>query len=283
MIMLLNPSKRKSKSFKRGGWRCRITKKCYRAKPRKRRGSRRRRSPLESGFAGHRKSYVAPSSSSSSDPWGYIPQAANGRRRRRRGRNASFNYRRKRSRNTYWVPAFARNPSGVIGASTKAFDTHLIKSALPVIGGIITTRIITEKLAGLGFVPSMLKSGVGGYVLSLFGAGVSYVGAKAVAPKYARSVLMGGAIYTMTQVLSRYVFPMLGFSPMLTGMGSYLTVSDARNARPLSGLESYLTVADAKDARPLSGLEHMTTEELAGLSYGGMSAVDGVASEELDS
>jgi hypothetical protein len=101
-------------------------------------------------------------------------------------------------------------------------------------------------------------------------------------PKYARAVLFGGSIYVMTQVMNRYVFPKLGFSPMLTGMGSYLTVSDAMHARPLDGLEDYLTPANAADARPLFGMGHMTSEELAGLAYGGMSEVEAVAGEELE-
>jgi hypothetical protein len=271
MIMLLNPGKKRKRrrSFRRrGGWSCRMVKSCHRRKKSSR------------AFFGRARRLAA---KTSAIPFsgGSIPVAAN-RRRRRRARNASFNYRRHRRNYSHWIPAYRNPGSGVLGATTTAFNANLIKSALPVIGGVISARFVTEKLAGVSALPSFLKSGIGSYALALVGAGLSYVGTRAVMPKYARAVLFGGSIYVMTQVMNRYVFPKLGFSPMLTGMGSYLTVSDAQHARPLDGLEDYLTPANAADARPLFGMGHMTSEELAGLAYGGMSEVEAVAGEELE-
>jgi hypothetical protein len=280
MIMLLNPGKKRKrrKSFRRrGGWSCRMVKHC-----------RRRKKSTRAYFG--RAARLSAKTSAIPFAGGSIPVAANRGGRRRRRRNSSFNYRRKHRNYSHWIPAY-RNPQGIIGASTRAFDLNLVKSAIPVIGGVIGARFVTEKLAGIGAVPSFLKSGIGGYVLSLVGAGLAYTGAKLALPKYANSVLFGGSIYVMSQVLSRYVFPMFGYTPMLTGMDSYLTVSDAARARPLNGflgddemdgLGDYLTPANAAGARPLMGLDHMTSEELAGLASGGMSAVEDIAGEELE-
>jgi len=242
MIMLLNPAgKKKSKrrkSFKRrGGWRCRFTKKCSRIKRRKSRKSRVRSTALGGALSFQAMPAVGlPSSSAGVEKkvLGYmgVPIAANGKRRRK-ARNYSS-----------WLPAY-RN-SGIVAASTQAFSPSLILKTVPVVGGFLSARLVSGLLARQRFVPNFLKAGMGNIVLDLFSTGLVFAGSRFVIPRAAVPMLLGGGIYSATKAVYKYILPMLRFTP-LKGLADYLTVGNAAGAVPLNGYEEYTGVADYDD------------------------------------
>lgn len=163
---------------------------------------------------------------------------------------------------------------------TAGFNTGILKSSAVIVGGSLLNNFLTAQLSNL--IPiSFFKSGIGSYVTGLISAGLLYKGAKMVLPGYAGDLFKGGVLDVVSRVANRYVVPMLPgpklVSGYISGMGDYLTVGDARRARPLMGLGDYLTVGDAARARPLSGLGY--DDELDGMhDYDGNVAI----AEELE-
>ena len=171
-------------------------------------------------------------------------------RRRRKARNSgvSYNYRRKRSRNSSWVPAYAHNPSRAISGVTAAFDVKTLSSTLPVIGGFIGNKYVSNFLSSLSFVPSMLKSGIGRSALDVLSAGILGAGVGMVSKAHGGEFLLGGLIQAMTGVAQAYVMPVLG----VKAMGEYLTVG---NTQDLVNLGSYFTVEASKHLKQLNGAD----------------------------
>jgi hypothetical protein len=192
----------------------------------------------------------------------WIPSFRNGRGRRHR-RNATFNYgasytRRNDGgstwlpafRNPYWVPRYATNP-GFVGALTKPFQPKLLLGMTPYVGGALGNAILSTWLRNLGFMPQMLKSGIGGSVVNLASAGLLGAGVGMISPRLAGPVFMGGVVDAVISVVNEYLKPMLGLKGC-AGCGDYLTPGNAAGALPLG---DYLTTADAANAQALGGLE----------------------------
>lgn len=124
------------------------------------------------------------------------------------------------------------------------------------VGGALGNAWLSGAVSG--FLPSMLQSGIGGYAVGLASAGVLGGIVSMAAPRYSGDVFLGGVLEVMTRMVKEYVVPMLP----LKGMGDYLTVANAQEARPLG---DYLTVANAREARPLGDYygDEYISEELA--------------------
>jgi hypothetical protein len=246
MIMLLNPGKsKKSKKRRvkyvkrRGGWRCRSVKKCYRSKRSARAGKSKSifKGPLTitAGYTGA----SAPAAAEAYAKQSYPSMASNPRGRRgRRGRH-------RRSRNySTWLPSY-RNP-GFAATATRGFEPNVLLKTVPVVGGFLSTRLVSELLARQAFVPNVLRTGIGNIVLDMLSTGLVFTGSCVVVRGAAVPMLLGGSIYTATKAIYKYVLPALRFTP-LKGLADYLTVGNAAAARPLMGYEDYAGVAGDDD------------------------------------
>ena len=171
-----------------------------------------------------------------------------------------YNGRRRRRRNTSWVPAYARN--GIVADSTSAFSVSKLSGAAPIVGGFLGARLVSDFISRQGFLPSFLRSGPGNILVDLVGAGLVTGLAKVGAPSYTRAAKVGGSVFVMTKIIWKYVMPMVAFTP-------------------LKGLADYLTVGGAAGARPLMGLSDDELDGLAG-DYDGLDAMQDVAGEELE-
>lgn len=211
------------------GWRRRRKVKGSKKGRRRRKGGRRRRRGLK--FRGRR-----------------------GRRGRRSRRGRKGRRGRRRAYNVGGSSLTLRRP---LQAVTAAYNINTLGRAGVMVGGALGNAWLTGAVSG--FLPSMLQSGVGGYVVGLASAGVLGAGVGMVAPRYASDVFLGGVLEVMTRVVKQYVVPML---PGMSGLGDYLTVANAQEARPLG---DYLTVANAQQARPLGDYygDEYISEELA--------------------
>jgi hypothetical protein len=287
MIMLLNPGKSKAKkarkrakySKSRGGWRCRITKKCYRSKRKGKGGSKKSKSifagPLSitGGITSSSPAAAAESYTKQSYPsMGYMGIAANPRRRR--GRNG-----RRRSRNySTWLPSY-RNPSAIVSSATRGFQPSVLLRTVPVVGGFLSARLVSELLARQSFVPNFLRSGMGNIVLDLLSTGLVFAGSRIVVRGAAVPMLLGGSIYAATKAIYKYVLPALRFTP-LRGLADYLTVGGAAGARPLMGYEEYTGVAGYEDNNAVG---FIGDDDLEGYDDDSMDAFgEGATGDELD-
>lgn len=193
--------------------------------------------------------------------------------KRVRAKNSSFNYRRRRNGSS-WIPAYA-NPSAIMSAARSGFDVNKIKAALPVVGGFFGYRYVHSFLANLGFVPSFLKTGIGDTVLRLLSAGAMSAAVGLVARQYAGPVLLGSVIDVVRRVADQYLMPILSYTPLagladLSDLGDdeldgmeYFSVENFDDAQPLSGMGDYLTVANARGARPLNGMDALSVRGAA--------------------
>lgn len=180
-------------------------------------------------------------------------RASNRRRARRSTRRVKFNYRGKRRR--------ARNGfSSALGGVTSGFNLGLIKNGALVVAGAVGNNFLTKQLSRI--VPvNFLKTSPGNYVTGLLASGILGMVAKFVTPKYAPVFFFGGVLDVVMRAVNQYVLPLAKLSP-LKGLADYLTPGNARGAVPLNGIDdydddgmgSYLTVSDAANARPLSGM-----------------------------
>jgi len=184
--------------------------------------------------------------------------------RRRKGRNYS-----------HWIPAY-RNPS--LTASLAApFNTRLLMSTIPFVGGFMLNGFTSGLLASPGFVPAFLKSGWGSYITGLISAGVTASVVGVVSPASAGGALLGSVSQVAVRIFRDQVLPMFpGVAMALTGLQDFLTVGDARRARKLHGMDDFLTVGDARRARRLHGMEghdYTSTSGMFGDDDDGMSAL----------
>jgi hypothetical protein len=217
----------------------------------------------------------------------------NNKRRRRRGRynnrrrssRRRFNNRhhrsRRRSRN-----GRRRSRNGSVGGGGAALSLRS-----PVKAALAGFNFGTLKKAGVfgvgmlanawatgfvgGFLPSVLSSAPGNYVIGLAAAGILGAGTAMVSRAYAPQIFFGGVLKVAIDILNRYVVPMIPHIPFLHGLGDYLTPQAAAAARPLNGLGyfgDYLTPQAAANARPLNGMgdfgnmnDSYISEELAAL------------------
>ena len=217
---------------RRGAWTHReVFHMARRQKKSKRRSYRRRSNAWRGSKRGHRKA------------------ALKGLRRRRR-RNSS---RRSSRRNR-------RNP-GIVRAIAAPFNVSVLRSAAVMAGGAVGTTYVSSMVRNLGFMPSMLREGIGSYVVGLGSAGLLSAGVGMVSPKLAGQVLAGGVMGEVARALKAYVLPMIGMS----GLSDYLTPGNAAAALSLGYMNDYLTPGNAAAAISLGSMTGDDTvgEELA--------------------
>jgi hypothetical protein len=164
--------------------------------------------------------------------------------------------------------------SSVTSGVGAAFDTKLLTNAGVVVGASYLNNFLTQKVVEMRFIPDMLKTSPGNYVIGLVNAGLAFMLSRRFAPAHASSILFGFALDPITRAVNKYVVPALRLTP-LKGLADYLTPANAAGARPLfglgddemDGLGDYLTPANAAGARPLFGLGYgmgAEAEELEG-------------------
>jgi hypothetical protein len=144
-----------------------------------------------------------------------------------------------------------------------AFDAKLLTNAGVVVGASYLNNFLTQKVIEMRFVPGILKTAPGNYVIGLINAGLAFMLSRRFAPSQSASILFGFALDPITRAVNKYVVPALKLTP-LKGLADYLTPANAAGARPLfglgddemDGLEDYLTPANAAGARPLFGIGH---------------------------
>lgn len=273
--VLLNPPRkrrrRRTKSRRRNPTRRRrrrgLRRRARRSNPRRRRRSRRgrrrasnprsrrRRSRRGRRRRARNKSTWIPAFDKSENPG-----RSRGRRRRRRVRRGRRRNPCGRNPGGKWIPAYARNP-GITGALTSGFKPRNLMGTLPVVAGAIGNTMVSGFAAS--FLPSMFKSGLGSLALGLATAGVTGALAGLVKPRWASQVAFGGVLGVTMRAAAEYLEPALG----LSGLGDYLTVANAREAKPLGRLGDYLTVANAREARPLGGLGQSAIDSIAFKSF----------------
>lgn len=161
----------------------------------------------------------------------YTPRMAmNGRRRRRKHRKlnsrrrARFSYRsnrrsrrhkRRKHNYSHWIPAYRNNPRGIASALTAGLNPALIKAAYPIAVGAFSNEGLSNVVAGMSFVPSMMKSGAGRTVLSLMtaaGQGLAVGMGSGLAPKvikreWAGPVFVGGVVQALVQATREMIWP----------------------------------------------------------------------------
>lgn len=297
--MLLNPPRKKRRKSRR---RAKLSKSCRRhiARVAARRGKKTRLRKKRRAARAARREAKKVAAQEKRDFWGVLPTkyaAANPRRkRRRRAKNYSHwipayaeNPRRKRGRrhrkgksrnyshwlpayrNPSWVPSYAMNPgvSGIAGMATQAFSTKNLTHAGSVALGAVANSTVNGFVSP--YLPSVLRTGLGGVAFSLASAGVLSAVVGKVAPKFAGPVFFGGVFTAVHKIAKEYLLPALGLSgccgdysesmfttpympdyaqtvglntvyptdydlsPMTNGMGDYLTRADAAGASPLGG------------------------------------------------
>lgn len=197
------------------------------------------------------------------DPFNVLPAAYGGKSRAKRfNRGRRFRYRPRRRnyshwipayKNPYWVPSYASNPGGMLGALKTPFTLGAWKqAAMPIAGGagaFILADMFGDKIPMIGekwgkVVASGLSTVAMGFgsSMTLRRTGVT------------NGLITGGVIST----------GVLGVTALLdtvglTGMGDFATVVGAKTARALQGLGDFATVVGAKTARALSGLSGLGT------------------------
>jgi hypothetical protein len=184
-----------------------------------------------------------------------------GIRRRRRCRNpegVSFNRRRRRRRHNNPRRGRRHNPmTGVMAG----FDVGTLTKGGMVVGGMILTNVVTKQITN--FVPiSFLKTSPGNLVTELITAGLLGYGMRRVAPQFAGPVFFGGVLDVIKRAADKYVAPLIGGTLAGLGLGDYLSIGDARGAKPLNwlgedndleGLDDYLSVQNSRNLTPLTG------------------------------
>ncbi len=242
-------SRRLKVAGRRGGWR----------NPRRRRGRRRRSYNRRRTYRRRRRNM--------------------GRRhsynRRRRGRRRSHGRRRARNQGT-GAAALRRWTTAPLAAYDAKVLTDVATVAAGALANNVVVRVAEKYIPGY---PDMLKEGIPGILVRLGFAGVTGAGAaRVLGPNVGWKVFYGGALQAMMDVFNTYVVPNV---PFLQGLDDFLTVEDARRARPLgtyddyelgmSGMNDFLTVEDARRARPLGQMpdeesELYVAEELAAIA-----------------
>jgi len=155
---------------------------------------------------------------------------------RRRARNSRFRYRRRRGRaRRRGGRRRRRNPFAITKSITAGFQPKILTKAATITGGALGNAWFSGMVSG--FLPGMLQSGVGNYVVGLGTAGVLGAGVGMVAPRMAGDVFLGGVLEVVTRAVKEYVLPVL---PGMSGfVGDYATPEDAATARSLGGVGDY--------------------------------------------
>lgn len=117
----------------------------------------------------------------------------------------------------------------VMSTVTKGFNPSTLMEALPVGAGFIGNMAASQFVSG--YMPSMLQSGPGNLAVSAMTAGLFGALVGLVLPRYAKSVFFGGMANVAYTAIRMYVLPAAG--KLKSGIGDYLTRSDASAARPL--------------------------------------------------
>jgi hypothetical protein len=191
--------------------------------------------------------------------------------RHRRGHRRRRHYnRRRRGRGRRRFANASAAVGGVFGRTKRlAFSVpKLAPKILVGVGGGIANAYATGLVTG--WLPSMITAGPLQYLWGI-GTAAALGSLTAIASRsYAPWVFFGGLFQVATDVVRQYVVPVLSrFIPGLHGLGDYLTVQDAQNARPLGYFGDYLTPQAAAAARPLGYMGNMNdtfvSEELAAL------------------
>lgn len=192
----------------------------------------------------------------------YRSRRGRGRVRRKGGRRRG---RRSRVRR--------RNIGGGTGALnsltsslTAGMDVRTLGNAGVIAGGAAANAAVSTLVSSL--IPlDFLKKGPGNYIVGLGTAGLTGFAVGKVKRDWAAPIFLGGVIQVVTRAINEFILPML---PGMKGLGDYLTVADARDARALG---DYLTVSDARNARALgymaqqdTGGDRYIAEELAELA-----------------
>jgi len=146
---------------------------------------------------------------------------------------------------------------GLQRSVTAGFKPQVLKKAAVITGGALGNAWFSGVISGV--LPGVLQTGPGSYVTGLASAGVLGAGVGMVSPRLAADVFFGGILEVVTRAVKQYVVPML---PGMSGMGDYLTTSNAASARPLG---DYLTTGNAASARPLGDYygDEYVADELA--------------------
>jgi hypothetical protein len=176
--------------------------------------------------------------------------------RRHKARNRGRRYGRRYGRNPATLSV--KNLPSIVMAGFK--PAMLINSGVAVAGAVGNAWLSGAIAARLPSALSILKSGPGSYVTGLVTAGLLGGAAATVAPKQAGSLFLGSVIGVVMRAFDEYVKPML---PAISGLGDYLTRTDAMSAQALG---DYLTRTDAMSAQALGsyyGGDQYISEELA--------------------
>lgn len=199
-----------------------------------------------------------------------------------RGRRRKSRISRRRARNTgrrygrrYGRRSMRRNPAlslrRPMAAMFAGFDPKMLTTSALAVSGAVGNAWLSGAVSA--YLPSMLKTGPGSYVVGLVTSGLLGGAVSTVAPKYAPSVFLGSLMGVAMRAYDQYV------SPMFHGMGDYLTRGDAASAQSLG---DYLSRGDAMSAQSLGDYlsrgDAMSAQALGGY-YGG----DQYISEELAS
>jgi len=179
------------------------------------------------------------------------------RRRRRRARNRGRRRRSRRGRHRAYNRGALTSVRGIQRSVTAGFKPQVLKKALVITGGALGNAWFSGVVSG--FLPGMLQTGPGSYVTGLASAGVLGAGVGMVSPRMAGDVFFGGVLEVVTRGVKEYVLPIL---PGMSGLGDYLTRTNAMEARPLG---DYLTRQNAAEARPLGDYygDEYVADELA--------------------
>jgi hypothetical protein len=166
---------------------------------------------------------------------------------RREGRKSGWKKRRRR--NPSWVPAYAMNPSWVpayaMNPGLKAIPGTLMRQVLPASIGLFSSMSTTYLLAKIPYIGQYFGGGgVVGVLTSIGSAALTAALIGIAKPGWVAPAFIGGLMGVGLTVAKQYIMPTVS---KLTGLGDYLTVQNARDARPLG----QFTRQDAIDARPL--------------------------------
>lgn len=177
-------------------------------------------------------------------------------------------YRAKKRKASGLARVIGKNPgkmvSSALGSIKAGFSIGTLKEAGLMTAGAVGVPLVKAQIQKLSFVPSFLKSGIGGSILGLATAGLVGAGVGMASKNLGAKVFLGGVTGELISVIGKQVLPMVGMGSFFDGddyltqdessLSDYLSVSDAAGARSLGGLRDYLTPADAAGAMSLGDI-----------------------------
>jgi hypothetical protein len=129
---------------------------------------------------------------------------------------------------------------------------NALTTAGVLVAGGLGNAFLTRTITSQAFVPEMLRTKPGYYLPGVLGAGLLGMATRAVAPRYAGTVTLGGLVQVLVKAVEDYLpqMPFLG-----AALGDFLTTSQVvRGATGMTGMRDFLTLPQAAGARRLSGL-----------------------------